>query len=62
MLQAQGRLRRRNSPFVSLYVGHFQFLTIDGLWLTIVTCLLGGLGEMIPGVSSKHRVLATEFR
>ncbi|KAJ9102343.1 hypothetical protein QFC21_002743 [Naganishia friedmannii] len=37
--------------FVSLYLGHFQFLTIDGLWLTIVTCLLGGLGEMLPGVS-----------
>ncbi|KAI5453096.1 hypothetical protein NCC49_006125 [Naganishia albida] len=30
--------------------GHFQFLTIDGLWLTIITCLLGGMGEMLPGV------------
>ncbi|KAJ9092621.1 hypothetical protein QFC19_008659 [Naganishia cerealis] len=32
---------------------HFQFLTIDGLWLTVITCLLGGLGELLPGVSNQ---------
>lgn len=38
---------------LTLFAGHFQFLTIDGLWLTIVTCLLGGLGEMLPGVKGR---------
>jgi hypothetical protein len=47
------------------YAGHFQFLTIDGLWLTIVTCLLGGLGEMLPGVKgmshTPHEITANPF-
>jgi hypothetical protein len=43
------------------YTGHFQFLTIDGLWLTIVTCLLGGLGEMLPGVEGMSEEIQSRY-